>query len=88
MVAYKLSGDGICKISKGDRLFTKVNPPNKAAATLSATSQSLANASPLIANCVNSVLLYGLPKSSFIPKTLPAALAALLPIPLPGFMFL
>ncbi len=88
MVAYKLSGDGICKISKGDRLLTKVKPPNKAGAKLSACSHLLAKASPFMANCVNSVLLNGLPKSSFIPKTLPTALAALLPIPLPGFMFL
>ena len=57
MVAYNLSGDGISKISKGDRLFTRVKPPNKAGAKLSACSHLLAKASPFIANWVSSVLL-------------------------------
>ena len=55
MVAYKCWGDGICSISKGDRLITNVKPPNKAGAKLSACSHLLAKASPYIANSVNSV---------------------------------
>ena len=75
-------------ISNGAELRTNVIPPKMAGATLSACSLPLAIASPFIANSTNSFRVNGFPSNSFIPKTAPAALAAELPIPLPGFMFL
>ena len=68
--------------------LTRVNPPRRTGATLSAWILPLANSSPFIANLINSFLENGLPKSSFIPNTAPAELAALLPIPLPALIFL
>ena len=67
IVTYKLSGDGICNISRGLTLLTKVKPPKSAGAILSACSDPLANASPLIANWVSCVLFKGLPNSALIP---------------------
>ena len=68
--------------------LTSVNPPSKTGAKLSACGTPLANASPAIAYLINSFFENGFPKSSLTAKTAPAALAALLPIPLPGLIFL
>ena len=78
---------GKLTISVGLILRTKVNPPKRTGARLSACCSPLANASPNIAKSSNLLFLNGLPSNSFTANTAPAELAALLPIPLPGFIF-
>ena len=55
---------------------------------LSACLEPDANSSPNIAKYTNSSLEKIFPNNSFAPKAAPAALAALEPKPLPGFIFL
>ena len=68
--------------------LTKVIPPKMAGATLSACSLPHASFSPSNAYGINSSGLNGFPSKWFIPTTAPTELAAELPMPLPGLIFL
>ena len=86
--AYRFSGAGNFETLKSSWLFTKIRPPCKAEATLSAGADLLDINSPFIANWIRSSNFIGSPNNLLIPNTEPTALDALLPIPLPGLIFL
>ena len=84
--AKRFFGNGRLIISSELMSLTRVNPPSRTGATLSAWILPLANYSPFMANLINSFLENVFPKSSLIQNTAPAELAALLPIPLPDLI--
>ena len=67
-------------------VLTKVIPPKIIGATLSAWYAPLTNFSPSIENFTKSRRLNGESRSWLIANTVPAELAAELPIPLPGLI--
>ena len=86
-MTYNSLGVGKLTISNSLWSLTNVIPPNINGEILSAWYDLLQIYSPSKANFTSSFFEKGLPKSSLIANTLPVALAALLPIPLPGFIF-